>query len=317
VASYSGSIYAFGDAHIRGGVPGLWVSRDQLTTWQTLALPSGLDVSAFWLNPSTGAPLLAANRQGSENSLLFSSVDGGARWTQLPAPSSPGITWVVQPPISAAPWRICGATTSSYDHLQPLGNTLTCSTDAGRSWTARPALNLTQNSPKGFQVYAPVTILALTSDDKLFEDHLFFNLTSAYYATRAALPQMVKQNYGRVIHIGSGYAKMGGGPLAYSAGKHGLIGMMKAMVYQIPPAITVNVLCPGWTDTKLANDYFEGAAATLGTTSQALRAQAESENVQKRIVKPDELGPMAALLASEDGSAITGQVVSVDGGYKV
>ena len=79
----------------------------------------------------------------------------------------------------------------------------------------------------------------------------------------------------------------------------------------------MNVLCPGWTDTKLANDYFEGAAATLGTTSQALRAQAESENVQKRIVKPDELGPMAALLASEDGSAITGQVVSVDGGYKV
>ena len=149
------------------------------------------------------------------------------------------------------------------------------------------------------------------------EDHLFFNLTSAYYATRAALPQMVKQNYGRVIHIGSGYAKMGGGPLAYSAGKHGLIGMMKAMVYQIPPAITVNVLCPGWTDTKLANDYFEGAAATLGTTSQALRAQAESENVQKRIVKPDELGPMAALLASEEGSAITGQVISVDGGYKV
>jgi NAD(P)-dependent dehydrogenase (short-subunit alcohol dehydrogenase family) len=161
-------------------------------------------------------------------------------------------------------------------------------------------------------------ILALTSDDKLFEDHLFFNLTSAYYATRAALPQMAKQNYGRIIHIGSGYAKTGGGPMAYSAGKHGLIGMMRAMVYQIPPTITVNVLCPGWTDTKLANDYFDGAAATLGTTPQALRAQAESENVQKRIVHPDELGPMAALIASESGGkAITGQVISVDGGYKV
>ncbi len=161
-------------------------------------------------------------------------------------------------------------------------------------------------------------ILALTSDDKLFEDHLFFNLTSAYYATRAALPQMAKQNYGRIIHIGSGYAKMGGGPIAYSAAKHGLIGMMRAMVYQVPPTITVNVLCPAWTDTKLANDYFEGAAATLGTTPQALRAQAESENVQKRIVHPDELGPMAALIASEvGGKAITGQVISVDGGYKV
>ena len=161
-------------------------------------------------------------------------------------------------------------------------------------------------------------ILALSSDDELFEEHLFFNLTSAYYATRAALPQMVKQNYGRVIHIGSGYAKRGGGPMAYSAGKHGLIGMMRAMIHQVPPTITVNVLCPGWTNTKLANDYFEGAAATLGTTAAALKGQAESENVQKRIVEPDELGPMAVLIASEEGgNAITGQVISVDGGYKI
>jgi NAD(P)-dependent dehydrogenase (short-subunit alcohol dehydrogenase family) len=161
-------------------------------------------------------------------------------------------------------------------------------------------------------------ILTLTHDDQLFEDHLFFNLTSAYYATRAALPQMVKQNYGRIIFIGSGYAKMGGGPLAYTAGKHGLVGMTRAMAHQLPPTITVNTLCPGWTDTKLANDYFQGAAKELGTTPDALKTQAESENVQKRLVQPDELGPMAALIASEDGGrAITGQVISVDGGYKI
>jgi meso-butanediol dehydrogenase/(S,S)-butanediol dehydrogenase/diacetyl reductase len=161
-------------------------------------------------------------------------------------------------------------------------------------------------------------VLPLTHDDQVFEDHLFLNLTSAYYATRAALPQMVKQNYGRVIFIGSGYAKTGGGTIAYSAAKHGLIGMMRAMAYQVPPTITVNTLCPGWTNTKLANDYFEGGAAALGTTAQALRAQAESENAQKRLVEPEELGPMAALIASETGGkAITGQVISVDGGYRV
>jgi NAD(P)-dependent dehydrogenase (short-subunit alcohol dehydrogenase family) len=161
-------------------------------------------------------------------------------------------------------------------------------------------------------------ILTLTADDQLFEDHLFFNLTSAYYATRHALPQMVKQNYGRVLFIGSGYAKTGGGAIAYSAAKHGLIGLMRAMVYQVPPTITVNTFCPGWTNTKLANDYFEGGAQALGTTAEALRSQAASENVQKRIVEPEELGPMAALIASErGGAAITGQVISVDGGYKV
>src|SRR5207247_10155050 len=108
------------------------------------------------------------------------------------------------------------------------------------------------------------------------DEHLLFNRTADYYATRAALPQMAKQNYGRVIVIGSGYAKTGGGAIAYSAAKHGLIGLMRAMVYQVPPTITVNTLCPGWTNTKLANDYFEGGAKALGTTAQALKAQAES-----------------------------------------
>jgi NAD(P)-dependent dehydrogenase (short-subunit alcohol dehydrogenase family) len=161
-------------------------------------------------------------------------------------------------------------------------------------------------------------MVTLTHDDQLFEDHLFFNLTSAYYATRAALPQMVKQNYGRILFIGSGYAKTGGGPIAYSAAKHGLIGMMRAMASQVPATITVNTLCPGWTNTKLANDYFDEGAQALGTTAHALKAQAESENVQKRLVEPEELGPMAALIASEaGGKAITGQVISVDGGYRV
>jgi NAD(P)-dependent dehydrogenase (short-subunit alcohol dehydrogenase family) len=161
-------------------------------------------------------------------------------------------------------------------------------------------------------------MLTLTHDDQIFEDHLFFNLTSAYYATRAALPQMVKQNYGRILFIGSGYAKTGGGPIAYSAAKHGLIGMMRAMASQVPTTITVNTLCPGWTNTKLANDFFDQGSKALGTTAHALRAQAESEHVQKRLVEPEELGPMAALLASEEGGkAITGQVISVDGGYRV
>jgi NAD(P)-dependent dehydrogenase (short-subunit alcohol dehydrogenase family) len=161
-------------------------------------------------------------------------------------------------------------------------------------------------------------LLTLTHDDQLFEDNLFLNLTSAYYATRTALPQMVQQDYGRVIFIGSGYSKTGGGPISYSAAKHGLVGMMRAMVSQIPPTITVNTLCPGWTNTKLASDYFQNGAQVLGVTAGALKAAAETENVQKRLVEPEELGPMAALIASEQGGkAITGQIISVDGGYKI
>jgi hypothetical protein len=178
MATYGSVIFASGSEQVRSE-PGLWVSHDQMTTWQALALPTGIDVSAFWLNPTTGALLLSANQQGSP--LLFSSMDGGARWTQLPAPSSPGITWIVQPPQGTAPWRICGATTSSYDHLQPLGNTLTCSADGGETWTERPALNLAANSPKGFQTYAPATILVLADDGGVLATVLIYGRPVALY----------------------------------------------------------------------------------------------------------------------------------------
>ncbi|MGH7857337.1 MAG: SDR family NAD(P)-dependent oxidoreductase, partial [Candidatus Binatia bacterium] len=160
-------------------------------------------------------------------------------------------------------------------------------------------------------------LLPVDHDDALFEDNLFLNLTSAYYVTRCALPQMAKQGYGRVIFIGSGYAKNGGGLISYSAAKHGLVGMARAMSYQVAHlGITVNTLCPGWTNTVLVD--WDRLAAAYGSTPQAVKAMAESENVQRRILEPEELGPMAALIASErGGGGITGQVISVDGGFRV
>jgi NAD(P)-dependent dehydrogenase (short-subunit alcohol dehydrogenase family) len=153
------------------------------------------------------------------------------------------------------------------------------------------------------------------ADDDLFERNLALNLTSAYWATRAALPQMVRQNYGRVIFIGSGYAKRGGGALAYSAAKHGLIGLTRALAYQVPPGITVNTLCPGWTNTSLLD--WDRIGKGRGITPAAAKAAAAAENIQQRILEPDELGPMAVLLASDEAKGITGQVISVDGGYRV
>ncbi|MAA73125.1 MAG: hypothetical protein CMN28_00270 [Salinisphaeraceae bacterium] len=157
--------------------------------------------------------------------------------------------------------------------------------------------------------------LTLTYDDARFEEGIFLNLTSAYYATRYALPYMVEQDYGRIIFNGSGYAKRGGGLLAYTAAKHGLIGMMRAMIYQVPTSITVNTLCPGWTNTQLAD--WDALAELYETDGPTVKAMMEQENAQKRILEPEELGPMAALLAAPESAGITGQVISVDGGYKI
>jgi hypothetical protein len=189
MASYQSAIFASGAAQILShdqtqnrDAPGLWISRDQMKTWLPLTLPSNTFASDFWLNPSTGALLIAANRQGSNDSLLFSSVAGGARWTQLPAPSTSGITWVVQPPQGAAPWRICGAVAPSPStSSQPQGNTLTCSSDSGQTWTTRSALNLAQNSPKGFQFYASVSVFALASDGAVLATAMAVTATSRLY----------------------------------------------------------------------------------------------------------------------------------------
>jgi NAD(P)-dependent dehydrogenase (short-subunit alcohol dehydrogenase family) len=156
----------------------------------------------------------------------------------------------------------------------------------------------------------PQMLAALDHDDELFERNLFLNLTSAYYATRAALPRMVDRGYGRVISIGSGYATHGGGTISYSAAKHGLVGLTRALAYQVPAEITVNCLCPGWTNTAVLD--WNGPEGRAGAV-----AKAAVHSVQGRVLEPEELAPMAVLLASPEGAGITGQTISVDGGYKV
>jgi len=152
--------------------------------------------------------------------------------------------------------------------------------------------------------------------DSAFEDTLVLCLTSAWWATTAALPHMRQQRWGRIINIGSGASKTTGGTLPYTAAKHGLVGFTKELAKAVAPyGINANVLCPGWTRTSLLD--FERIARHRGTTADAEEARAASECLQGRVLDADELTGMATLLAAEDGRGITGQVISVDGGYKV
>ena len=153
-------------------------------------------------------------------------------------------------------------------------------------------------------------------DDRMFIDNLNLNLVSAYRASRAVLPGMLERRYGRIINIGSGYAKRSGGVPAYTAAKHGVIGLTRAMAVHVAlKGVTINCLCPSWTNTRLVN--LDAMAAYEKTDVETVRTCIESENLQQRILEPEELGPMAVLLASQEAAGITGQVISVDGGYKV
>jgi meso-butanediol dehydrogenase/(S,S)-butanediol dehydrogenase/diacetyl reductase len=153
-------------------------------------------------------------------------------------------------------------------------------------------------------------------DDESFEATLVLNLTSAFWTTRSALPAMRERGWGRIISIGSGASKRTGSTVGYTTAKHGLVGFTRELAARTAASgITVNLLCPGWTNTSLI-DWDRNAAAKGITREQAIEA-ACNDSLQRRVLEPEELTGMAVLLASDDGGGITGQVLSVDGGYKV
>jgi meso-butanediol dehydrogenase/(S,S)-butanediol dehydrogenase/diacetyl reductase len=155
-----------------------------------------------------------------------------------------------------------------------------------------------------------------TGDDESFEGTLTLNLTSAWWTTRTALPIMRDQHHGRVINIGSGASKRAAGSIGYTTAKHALVGLTRQLAMATGDhGITVNCLCPGWTNTSLLD--FEKVAARNGTSVEEAIAVAERDNAQHRVLEPEELAGMATLLASDEGAAITGQVISVDGGYRI
>jgi len=153
-------------------------------------------------------------------------------------------------------------------------------------------------------------------EDSAFEQTLALNLTSAFWATRAAAPSMRERGYGRIINIGSGASRRASASPGYTAAKHGLVGLTRQLAQDLAHhGITVNCVCPGWTDTDLVS--FDAIARRSGVSVDEARASAEAESAQRRILDPGELGPMAVLLSSPEGGSITGQVIGVDGGYRL
>jgi NAD(P)-dependent dehydrogenase (short-subunit alcohol dehydrogenase family) len=154
------------------------------------------------------------------------------------------------------------------------------------------------------------------AEDDGFEDNLRLNLTAAYWPTKAAVHSMHARGQGRVINIGSGASKRASASPAYTAAKHGIIGLTKQLALDLAGhAITVNCVCPGWTNTDLVS--FDQLGAMQGLSAEEAKRSAENESAQQRILEPGELGPMCVFLGSSAGAPITGQVIGVDGGYRL
>lgn len=159
---------------------------------------------------------------------------------------------------------------------------------------------------------------SLDGGDESFEDTLLLNVTSPWWTTSAAMPAMRAQGHGRIINIGSTESTRAnaGCPPAYVVAKHGVAGLTRQLAQDAGSSgITVNCICPGWTNTSMVD--FDAMGQASGTSAEAARAYAAGTSALNCILEPDEIAGMALFLASEGGARITGQILSIDGGYRL
>jgi 3-hydroxybutyrate dehydrogenase len=164
----------------------------------------------------------------------------------------------------------------------------------------------------GIAESAPIT----KTDDELWNRHLAINLSGSFYCTRAALPAMMAQNWGRVINVASIAGKTGAPYIAaYSASKHGLLGLTRSTALEVAAkGITANAICPGYVDTEMTSRGVENITRKTGRSAAEAMAAIRKMSPQDRLVTAEEVAALALLLASDEGGAINGQAINIDGG---
>ncbi|KQX88856.1 Sorbitol dehydrogenase [compost metagenome] len=159
----------------------------------------------------------------------------------------------------------------------------------------------------GWDVFKPFTKTEPAQWDKL----IAINLTGALHMHHAVLPGMAARKAGRIVNIASDAARVGSsGEAVYAACKGGLVAFSKTIAREhARHGITVNVVCPGPTDTALFAEYKEGA----GNPEKLMEAFTRSIPLG-RIGQPNDLPGAILFFASDDAAFVTGQVLSVSGG---
>jgi 3-hydroxybutyrate dehydrogenase len=154
------------------------------------------------------------------------------------------------------------------------------------------------------------------SDAALFRRMMDVNFMGVVHAVQAVLPAMRDRPYGRIVAVAStaglkGYAYVS----AYTAAKHAVVGLVRSLALELANThVTVNAVCPGFTDTDLVAGSIENIMKKAGRSREQAVAELARHNPQGRLVTPAEVADTVLWLCGEGAGAITGQAIAVAGG---
>ena len=152
--------------------------------------------------------------------------------------------------------------------------------------------------------------------DAMWDRILELDVTAPFRVTRAIVPSMIAAKWGRVINIASNAGVSGYGySTAYCAAKHAMVGMTRALAIDLArTGVTINALCPGWVDTRMADEAATRIAAVTGRSEDEARTTLAAMSPQRRMITPDEVAHAALMLCAEGARGIHGQTIVIDGG---
>jgi 3-hydroxybutyrate dehydrogenase len=166
----------------------------------------------------------------------------------------------------------------------------------------------------GVQFVSPIEDFPIAKWDQI----IAINLTSAFHATRAAVPIMKAQKRGRIVNIASAHGLVAS-PFksAYVAAKHGVLGLTKTVALEVAEhGVTCNAICPGYVKTPLVESQIADQAKARGMTPEAvMRDVILAAQPTKKFVEFDQLGGLLLYLVSNLGASANGAALSIDGGW--
>lgn len=154
------------------------------------------------------------------------------------------------------------------------------------------------------------------TDEALWHQMLSINLTGTFHCSQAVLPGMLQAGWGRIVNVASTAGLTGYGYVsAYCAAKHGVIGLTRSLALEMATkGITVNAVCPGYTETDLVKEAVANIVEKTGRSEAQAHAVLAAGNPQKRMVQPDEVAHAVAWLCLPQSGAMNGQAIAVAGG---